>query len=126
MIEVLMDNSLTHAFNQQQTGRISISVQIEKDLVKISYGDNGSGVPADQIGHLFDPFYTADLAVGTGLGLSVLYNNIVHVLDGTISCKSELNNGISFEVLVPYQTESDHNSKPNWVRHIAFYLMIVV
>ena len=60
--------------------------------------DNGPGVPADMIPHLFDPFVTTK-ANGTGLGLA-LVAKIIGDHGGVIECESQPRRTI-FRVLMP-------------------------
>ncbi len=66
--------------------------------------DNGSGVPADLLPHLFDPFVTTKPA-GTGLGLA-LVAKIVGDHGGIIECESQPRHTI-FRVLMPMFTGDD-------------------
>jgi two-component system nitrogen regulation sensor histidine kinase GlnL len=64
--------------------------------------DNGPGVPADLVPHLFDPFVTTK-ASGTGLGLA-LVAKIVGDHGGVIECES-IPRRTSFRVLMPMYTD---------------------
>jgi two-component system nitrogen regulation sensor histidine kinase GlnL len=64
--------------------------------------DNGPGVPADLVPHLFDPFVTTK-ASGTGLGLA-LVAKIVGDHGGVIECES-MPRRTSFRVLMPMYTD---------------------
>ncbi|MGO6904835.1 ATP-binding protein, partial [Rhizobium ruizarguesonis] len=60
--------------------------------------DNGPGVPADLVPHLFDPFITTK-PNGSGLGLA-LVAKIIGDHGGIIECDSQ-NNRTTFRVLMP-------------------------
>src|SRR5436190_8506906 len=66
--------------------------------------DNGAGVPADLLPHLFDPFVTTK-PTGTGLGLA-LVAKIVGDHGGIIECESQPRHTI-FRVLMPMFTGND-------------------
>jgi two-component system nitrogen regulation sensor histidine kinase GlnL len=66
--------------------------------------DNGAGVPADLLPHLFDPFVTTK-PTGTGLGLA-LVAKIVGDHGGIIECESQPRHTV-FRVLMPMFTGDD-------------------
>jgi CheY-like chemotaxis protein len=68
-------------------------------LLKVS--DNGSGIPADHLPHVFEPFYTTKPSgQGTGLGLATVYG-IVKQNRGFIWAYSEVGLGSVFKVYLP-------------------------
>jgi len=69
--------------------------------LEIAVEDNGAGVPADLMPHLFDPFVTTKPS-GTGLGLA-LVAKIVGDHGGIIECESQLRHTV-FRVLMPMFT----------------------
>lgn len=64
-----------HALESLPVGRsrrIRLSASVEREWLVYRVEDDGPGISAEHIPHIFDPFYTTKrLGVGTGLGLSV-------------------------------------------------------
>jgi two-component system cell cycle sensor histidine kinase/response regulator CckA len=70
-------------------------------FARIAVTDTGVGIPIDKQPHVFEPFFTTkDPAKGTGLGLSIVYG-IAKEAGGTVSFATALNEGTTFEVLLP-------------------------
>ena len=67
----------------------------------IEVADTGSGIPADQLSRIYDPFFTTkDIGKGTGLGLSITYG-IVQEHGGSITCDSSVGQGTRFTLRLP-------------------------
>ena len=67
--------------------------------VEIVIADTGVGIPAEQLGRIFDPYFTTK-AKGTGLGLA-LVRQTIHDHGGAIGVTSEPGRGSSFTVTLP-------------------------
>jgi signal transduction histidine kinase len=68
---------------------------------EISFADTGCGIPAENLGKIFDPFYTtSDRVEGTGLGLS-LTRKIVKEHGGTLEVTSKVGKGTVFLLALP-------------------------
>lgn len=67
----------------------------------IEVRDTGPGIAADDVEHVFQPFFTTK-AAGTGLGLSVA-ENIVRSHDGRIDVESVVGAGTTFRIVLPDQ-----------------------
>jgi len=90
-----------------ESGWIGVFAAAEpKDaMIEIRVADHGPGIPSDELGHIFDPFYRGKRAVedqihGTGLGLS-LVKQIIEAHGGTVTAHSELGKGTEFVVRIP-------------------------
>jgi signal transduction histidine kinase len=80
-----------------------LTIVTRRDLREavIEVGDTGSGIPAEQLSRIYDPFFTTKaIGKGTGLGLSITYG-IVHEHGGTISCESQVGKGTRFSIRLP-------------------------
>lgn len=68
--------------------------------------DNGPGIPADKIKHIFDSFYTSGKAEGTGLGLDFC-KKTMDSFEGKIECESEVGKFTRFILSFPKVSESE-------------------
>lgn len=71
--------------------------------VMIEVRDEGHGIPPEDLGRIFDPYFTTKKS-GSGLGLSTAYS-IVRRHGGHITVASKINEGSSFRVYLPAQPE---------------------
>jgi len=65
----------------------------------VTIRDQGTGIAADDLAHIFDPYFTTRRA-GTGLGLPIS-RNIIEGLGGSIRVRSSLGSGTEISVDVP-------------------------
>jgi len=87
----------------ERTGMIRVRVaEAENRLVAIEVEDNGPGVAAEDVAHIFDPFFsTKEIGAGTGLGLTVVYGMVTDV-GGTVEVERSAHlGGARFIVSLP-------------------------
>jgi two-component system NtrC family sensor kinase len=83
------------------SGTVTITTALVDGVVRVAFTDTGIGIPAADLGKIFDPgFTTKGVGVGTGLGLSICYQ-IVAEHRGRILVKSEVGRGSTFTVEFP-------------------------
>lgn len=113
-IQRLLLNLLTNArqaIGENGTIRIKLSVDKKSNSVALTIRDSGSGIPAEKLPRIFEPFYTTKKGPdetgkgGTGLGLSVC-KEIVENHNGRIRVESTLGKGTAFSIRIPIATES--------------------
>lgn len=102
-MQVLL-NLLSNAIEcSPEGGTITFSLREETSGVRLSVGDQGSGIGAEHLPHIFDPFYTTKTGrhqKGMGLGLSVS-QSLVQAMGGTIEIETELHRGSTFTLCLP-------------------------
>ncbi|HSL20734.1 MAG TPA: ATP-binding protein [Vicinamibacterales bacterium] len=82
-------------------GWLSVTTRREAGRAVVEISDTGSGIPAEQLSRIYDPFFTTKaLGKGTGLGLSITYG-IVQEHGGTITCESAVGQGTRFALMLP-------------------------
>jgi two-component system, sporulation sensor kinase E len=69
------------------------------DHVVLEVLDEGAGIPAETLDHIFDPFYTTK-DTGTGLGLALVHQMVIEH-GGEISVESTVGRGTAFRVTLP-------------------------
>lgn len=103
-LQRLLANLLDNAVKFTPTdGMISLKLVVENEHVLLSVADNGPGIPPEEQKRIFDRFYRGDASrssLGSGLGLA-LVKSIVRAHDGTITVKSDGNNGSTFLIKLP-------------------------
>src|SRR5436309_8036084 len=83
-----------------QGGSIEICTRAEGSSARFSVADTGTGMPAEVIARIFEPFYSTKGERGTGLGLSASHG-IVENHGGEILVSSEPGKGTRFEIVLP-------------------------
>lgn len=99
-------NSIMHGFKDRLGGSITVRAAVDNDLLKFDFEDDGCGMTEEVQRKCFDPFFTTNMQLGTGLGLNIVYNLVTQKLHGEISCSSELGNFSCFSVRVPLSIPS--------------------
>jgi CheY-like chemotaxis protein len=83
-----------------QDPQVWITTDFDDEHVMLEIGDNGPGIPSDEMVRIFDPFFTTKpLGQGTGLGLSIT-RSLVHKIGGEIFPESEPGEGARFSVVL--------------------------
>lgn len=104
--QILM-NLIGNALKFTSKGSVILTAKKASDhFVELKVKDTGIGFDAEVAEHLFSPFHQADASTtrkfgGTGLGLSIC-RQLIELMGGSISAKSEIGKGAEFTILLPY------------------------
>ncbi len=95
----LVENAVKYTADD---GTITLSLELEGEWAQLQVADDGPGIEASQLPHLFERFYRTDKARsgparGTGLGLAIV-KQIVESHGGKITVESEPGRGSSFAI----------------------------
>ena len=85
--------------NPGQHTRVSVSLQLHKDMVRIQFQDNGKGIDAEIADRIFLPHFSTKKS-GSGLGLAIS-RQAIHQMHGNIYFETRLNKGTTFTVELP-------------------------
>ena len=101
-LRLALVNMLVNARHATNGGNlpVTLSTRVDIDRVLITIADHGVGISSDDLGRVFDPYFTTKRG-GTGLGLPIA-KNIVEGLGGTIAVTSIPGRGTEIRVDLPY------------------------
>ena len=113
VITNLFNNALIHGFADRNGGEIVIETRREgADRVILEVHDNGNGIPAENLGRVFDPFFTTRLGQGgSGLGLNIVHNIVTRLLGGRIEALSPVSGGTLFRLDLPRVVAAQNDDK---------------
>jgi len=105
-IEQVLNNLITNAVKFSGPGTVAV-VELERNNgnVRLAVRDQGQGIPAEELGRLFEPFSRTSVKPtsgekSTGLGLFIA-RRIIEAHHGTIKVESEVGKGATFTVTLP-------------------------
>lgn len=99
----IMNNLLQNAVTHSGGDRISLRVSEEGKWIKVVVADNGVGISAGDLPHIFERMYQCDhsrMATGNGLGLAIA-KELAGVHGGSITADSPSGGGAVFTVSLP-------------------------
>ena len=134
-IRQVITNLVGNAVKFTRSGHVLVAVEcIRQDSrtaqMQVSVSDTGIGIPADKIAVLFDKFTQADSSTtrrygGTGLGLAIS-KQLVELMGGSISVKSEPGSGSTFWFTLPLVLDAQPCQAPVSVADLRSLRVLIV
>jgi PAS domain S-box-containing protein len=105
MWEKIVFNLLSNAFKFTLAGEIAVSVRSFQNRIILEVRDTGTGIPSEELPHIFERFHRVKGAKGrthegSGIGLSLI-QELVKLHGGTIEATSIVDRGSCFRVSIP-------------------------
>ncbi|MBU1436085.1 MAG: HAMP domain-containing histidine kinase [Gammaproteobacteria bacterium] len=101
-LSAMISNVIQHAYPHGEEGFCQVELYQKDQFIWLVCTDGGQGMEPEQQKHVFDPFYTTQLGVGTsGLGLAIVHRIVRSNLNGQIRVQSQLQEGTRFEIQIP-------------------------
>jgi signal transduction histidine kinase len=105
MWEKIVLNLLSNAFKFTVEGEIRVTLRQAADRAELVIRDTGTGIPADQMPHLFERFHRVNnprgrTHEGSGIGLA-LVQELVKLHGGAVHAESVYEHGATFTVTIP-------------------------
>ncbi|MGA2881833.1 MAG: ATP-binding protein [Bryobacteraceae bacterium] len=106
MWEKVVLNLLSNAFKYTFEGTITVRVNARDGRARLSIEDTGTGIPEQELPHLFERFHRVEGArgrtqEGTGIGLA-LVAELIKLHGGTVEASSIAGRGSTFTVSIPF------------------------
>jgi nitrogen-specific signal transduction histidine kinase len=103
-------NNAGEAMSESSDKVINVKLSSEENNVIAEITDSGCGIPQENYGKIFTPFFTTKkIGKGTGLGLAISYG-IIKMHRGDISFKSEIGKGTTFKLKLPKKLHTQNIS----------------
>ena len=123
MWEKIIFNLLSNAFKYTLEGKITVELTAEIDYAVLKIIDTGIGIPEDELPKMFERFHRVQNTSGrtfegTGIGLSLI-KELVHMHKGVIEVESNVNDGSTFTVKIPFGKEHIKSSQISKKEHMS-------
>ena len=98
----ILDNAIKYT---PEGGRIAVTAELSQRTLCICFADNGCGIAEEDLPHVKEKFYKANISVkGSGIGLAVC-EEIINLHKGSIQIESKLGEGTQVTVTLPLRAE---------------------
>lgn len=104
LIQRVLENLIENAIKYTQPGgEINLNLDVSDNVIRTSIEDSGSGIPSEELPHIFNRFYRVEKhrnTEGTGLGLAIA-KRIIQLHQSAIQVQSQPGQGTRFSFDLP-------------------------
>jgi PAS domain S-box-containing protein len=115
-IRQVVANLITNAIDASSAhGQIRVELTTRGDNVSVRVSDRGTGISEENLGHLFEAFFTTKKDLGTGLGLWVS-RGLIEKHNGTLTVETsadQSDHGTTFTIVLPANCRADARQAPS-------------
>ncbi|MGC8491141.1 MAG: ATP-binding protein [Syntrophobacteraceae bacterium] len=111
LVQVLLNLYLNGIHAMQEGGTLRVRAHPDPGGVVIEVADSGTGIPAEHLPHIFDPYFTTKPR-GVGLGLANVYK-FVGAHGGEIEVQSNSGKGSKFVMRFPSRPDEEAQNTPS-------------
>ena len=109
-VKQILLNLVSNAIKYTDEGSIALRAEATDGRLRVGVSDTGVGIPADELGRIFEEFQRADTTSGrrsgTGLGLAIS-RRLARALGGDVTVKSKIGAGSTFTLDLPLNYPGD-------------------
>ena len=117
-LKQILINLLSNAVKHTERGGVQVDMRLVDDVVEVRVSDTGTGIAADQLERIFEPYAQVPGAAqaaktpSTGLGLSIA-RAMAELLGGTLTAASVLGKGSEFTLCLPLRLTAPEVTPPS-------------
>jgi two-component system, sensor histidine kinase len=130
LVELVLRNLISNAIKFTHDGGIAVEAKAEGGLLRVSVTDTGPGIPAGEIGRIFDDYFqlgktAKDHSRGFGIGLSTV-RRVADLLGTRVQVRSEVGRGSNFSLALPMADACDRDRPAAAPRGILGGLSVLI
>ena len=123
LLQTAFQNLMENGCKYSVDGRMSVEILFEQGQIQLTFSDLGYGIPANDLPHIFEPFYRSESTMtisGHGIGLA-LTKRIVELHQGHIRVDSKVGQGTIFWITlpIPYRSLSQSDGEDERTKNLS-------
>ncbi|MEZ4902427.1 MAG: ATP-binding protein [Spirosomataceae bacterium] len=104
LLQTAFMNLMENGCKYSENNHVKVNLHVQTNGIRIAFIDQGIGISEEDLPHIFEPFYRAEITQnhkGYGVGLA-LTERIIKLHNGFIRVSSQVNKGTQFVLILPF------------------------